>query len=77
MIEAHHYLDLEGLTKARTEKICTTRTCGRMIHRGEYYSLYMHRGESLDCIVCVAKHQILFHRQRANDLEKWLKEIGE
>lgn len=77
MIEAHLLLDTDELIKARTDKLCTTRTCGRMIHKGEYYERYFQRGENLKCIVCVAKGQILNHRYRANDLERWLAEIGE
>lgn len=77
MIEAHFQLDTEGLIKARTPKRCTTSTCRREIRRGEYYDRYFQRGENLKCIVCVAKGQILNHRYHANDLEKWLREIGE
>ena len=77
MIEAHFQLDTEGLIKARTDKRCTTSTCRREIRSGEYYNRYFQRGENLQCIVCVAKAQILNHRYHANGLEKWLREIGE
>lgn len=77
MIEAHFRFDIEGLIKARTDKRCTTSTCRREIRPGEYYNCYFARGEKLQCIVCCTKAQIHNHCSRANDLEQWLREIGE